>query len=209
MAYDLQEQEQIESLKAWWNQYGNLVTGLLTLILVVVAGVNGWKWYQRSQASQAVVYYEALEKAVTAKDAAKVKDAAGALLDKYGSTAYAQMAALLAAKTYADGGDMKSAKAQLQWAMDKAKDEEYKHIARLRLAGILLDEKAYEEALKLVSIEPPPSYVSLYADRKGDVLLAMGKKDEAKTAYQVALDRAEKNGNVRQIIQLKLEALGA
>lgn len=208
MAYDLQEQEQIDALKAWWNQYGNLIVGLATIVLFAIAALNGWRWYQRKQATEAVAYYEALEKAAAAKDIAKVKDAGGALLDKYSGTAYAEMGALLAAKAYADAGDLKSAKAQLEWAMDKAKDEEYKQIARVRLSGILLDEKSYDAALKLLSAEAPPAYAGLYADRRGDVLAAMGKSAEAKVAYKTALEKTDKNSTAQQVIQLKLEALG-
>lgn len=208
MAYDLQEQEQIDALKAWWKQYGNLLMGLATIVLFAIAALNGWRWYQRTQASDAVAYYEALEKAAGAKDLAKVKDAGGALLDKYGATAYAEMGALLAAKAYADAGDLKSAKAQLEWVMDKAKDEEYKQLARVRLAGVLLDEKSYDAALKLLSVEVPAAYAGLYADRRGDVLAAMGKGAEAKVAYKTALEKTEKNSTAQQVIQLKLESLG-
>ena len=208
MAYDHDEQEQLDTLKAWWNQYGNLVTWLLIIALSVYAGWTGWNYYQRNQAMQASQLYDELQKAVAAKDQAKVQRAATDMQDKFGRTAYAQMSALAAAKTAFDAGDLKTAKAQLQWAIDNGNDAEYKAIAKIRLAGILLDEKAYDEGLKLLSGDFPAAFAGLVADRKGDILIAQEKVAEARAAYQVALEKTDQNNPGRQLIQLKLDAIG-
>src|SRR5438067_328090 len=150
MAYDLEEQEQLATVKAWWNQYGNLTTWLLTIALAAYAAWSGWNYYQRSQATQASQLYEELQKAVVAKDNAKVQRAAGDMEEKFSRAAYAQMSALTAAKAAFDANDLKTAKAQLQWVINNGLDDEYKAIAKIRLAGILLDEKAYEEGLKVL-----------------------------------------------------------
>ena len=137
--YDLEEQEQIDSLKTWWKMYGNLVTGVVVAASLAVIGWQGWNWYQRGQAAQAAAIYSVLEQAVAARDAQRVKSAAGELAEKFGSTSYATLGALLAARQSFDAGDLKTAKAQLGWAAEHAKDE-LKDLARLRLAAVLLDE---------------------------------------------------------------------
>ena len=208
MAYDLEEQEQIASIKAWWNQYGNLVTWLLVIVLGGYAAWGGWKYYQRNQSTQASQLYEELQKAVTAKDNAKVQRAAGDMEEKFGRTAYAQMSALTAAKSAFDANDLKTAKAQLQWIVTNGADDEYKAVAKIRLAGILLDEKAYDEASKLLAGDFPAQFAGVVADRKGDILVAQNKLEEARTAYQAALDKIDQKNPGRQLIQLKLDALG-
>ena len=108
-----------------------------------------------------------------------------------------------------DAGDLAAAKTQLQWAVDHG-DEEYAHLARVRLAGVLLDEKAYDQGLALLKDEPPAAFASLYADRRGDLLAAQDKRDDARAAYRKALDKlGEAEPATRQIIQFKLDALGA
>lgn len=207
MAYDLEEQEQMATIKAWWNQYGNKVTWLLVIALTSYSGWTGWKYYQRTQSGQASQLYEELQKAVTAKDNPKIQRAATDMQDKFGRTAYAQMSALIAAKAAFDASDLKTAKAQLQWVINHGVDE-YQAIARIRLAGILLDEKAYDEALKLVNIEFPEQFAGVVADRKGDILLEQNKVEEARAAYQLALEKTGQKNPARQIIQLKLDAIG-
>jgi predicted negative regulator of RcsB-dependent stress response len=208
MAYDLEEQEQLASLKAWWNQYGNLVTWVLILALAGYAAWTGWNYYQRNQVMQASQLYGELQNAATAKDNAKVQRAASDMTEKFGRTAYAQMAALIAAKTAFDANDLKAAKAQLQWVIDHGSDDEYKAIARIRLAGILLDEKAYDEGLKLLAGEFPEQFASAVADRKGDLLTAQNKLADARGAYQAALEKMDEKNPGRQLIQLKLDAIG-
>lgn len=209
MAYDLEEQEQLESLKAWWRQYGNIVTWVVIAALLVYAAWNGWNFWQRKQAGEAAMLYEQVVKAAEASDTARVKRAASDLEDKFGKTAYGPMSALMAAKVLYEGGDLASAKQQLQWAIDHA-DGEYDHLARVRLAGVLLDEKAYDQGLALLKETPPPAFVALYADRRGDLLAAQDKRDDARTAYKQALEKLPvTEAAMRQLIQFKLDALGA
>lgn len=207
MAYDLEEQEQLASLKAWWNQYGNLTSWVLIAGLAAYSGWTGWNYYQRSQAAQASALYDELQHAVDAKDAAKVLRAAGDMESRFAGTAYAPMGALLAAKSAFEANDLKSAKAQLQWASEHG-DEETRSVAKLRLAGVLLDEKGYDEALKVLATVTAPQFAGAVADRKGDVLAAQNKLAEARAAYQAALDATDKKNPGRQLIELKFEAIG-
>jgi len=208
MAYDLEEQEQIETLKSWWKQYGNLVTWLLIAGLTAFSGWSAWNYYQRSQAAQAGQLYDEIGRAVVAKDSARVLRGATDMREKFSRTAYAEMAALLAAKVAFDANDLNGAKAQLQWVVDNGRDEEYRALARIRLAGVLLDEKAYEEGLKVLSGEVPAAFAGAVADRRGDLLMAQNKIAEARSAYQEALQKSDAKSPGRQLIQLKLDAIG-
>ena len=207
MAYDLQEQEQLDTMKAWWARFGNLVTWLITVALLAYAGWAGWNYYLRNQATQAGQLYESLQKAVALKDASTVQRAAGDMQQKFPRTAYAQMSGLIAAKVAVDANDLASAKGQLQWVAQHGIDEEYKAIARVRLAGILLDEKSFDDALKQLNEKFPDAFASVVLDRKGDVLVAQNKLAEAKAAYQQALEKMDLKNPGRQLLQLKLDAL--
>jgi len=207
MAYDLEEQEQLASLKAFWNQYGNLLTWVLIVALGSYAGYNYWNSHQRTEAAEASGLYDELNKSLAAKDNAKVQRIAGDVESKFGSSVYAQMSALAAAKSAFDANDLKTAKAQLQWVVEHGNDE-YKSIAKLRLSGVLLDEKAYDEGLKLLATDFLPQFSGAVADRKGDILVAQNKLAEARTAYQAALEAMDKKDPGRQLVQLKLDAIG-
>jgi len=207
MAYDLQEQEQLDALKAWWQKNGNLVVGFVTVVLVAIAGWQLWNRHQRGEAEAAAALYDTFSEAVTAKDAAKARELAGTLIERHGSTTFAALAALQAAKLNFDAGDTAGAKAQLQWVVDKSGQAELALTARVRLAGVLLDAKEYDAALKILDVSPPPSHAALFADRRGDVLYAQGKVEEARAAWKSALEQAATQGPLRQSVQLKLDAL--
>jgi predicted negative regulator of RcsB-dependent stress response len=207
MAYDLEEQEQLAELKAWWNKYGNFILTVVTIVLLAFAAYNGWQWYQREQASQAAGVYGQFEKALATRDVEKAASLAEMLTGKYSNTAYATMAALQAAKAQAEAGKPDRARELLQWVIDKSAHGELKAIAQVRLAGVLLDEKKYDEALKALSGDVPPAQVAAVADRRGDILLAQGKVEEARAAYAEALAKADPQHPMRQLIQLKLDAL--
>lgn len=208
MAYDHAEQEQLASLKSWWGQYGNLVTWVLIAALGAYAAWTGWNYYQRNQSAQAAHLYEELEKAASEQDKEKVQRAAADMQSKFTRTAYAQMSALVAAKSAFDASDFQTAKTQLQWVIDNGRTDEYKVIAKVRLAGILLDEKAYEEGLKVLAGDFPAQFVGLVEDRKGDILVAQNKLEEARTAYQAAIDKTDPRNPGRQLMQIKLDAIG-
>lgn len=221
-AYDLEEQEQIAEFKAWWKQYGSLLTFVVMAAAVVVLAWRGWNGYQRSQAERASDIYQVLQQAVQIGDTQRVKAASGELTEKFSGTRYAALGALVAAKATKDAGDIKTAKAQLQWAVNNGEDE-IRDLARLHLVTLLIDEKAYDEALKLLEGSVTPAFSARFIDSRGDVLSAQGKKDEARKAYQLALDtlsgaqnggansqnwQLESSAVYREIIQQKLDALG-
>jgi predicted negative regulator of RcsB-dependent stress response len=207
--FDQEEQERIDDLKVWWKQYGNMVLLGVTAFLMAIAGMQGWRYYQHSQRTQAAALYDALENAAQGNDVKKIRDAATAIIDQYPATGYAVSAALLSARVNFETGDVKSAKAQLQWVIEHASEGPSKQIARLRLAGLWLDEKNYAEALKLLESAHDAAFDGMYADLKGDVLAAEGKLPEARAAYNEAIAKTDpKNLAYRNYVQVKLDALG-
>src|SRR5450830_181174 len=208
MAYDHEELEQLASIKAFWSSYGNILTWLLIVVLAAYGSWSGWGIYQGRQARQASQLYDEQQKAADVKDNAKVLRAATDIQDKFGGTVYAQMSALVAAKVAFDANDADNAKKQLQWVIDHGHDAEYKAIASIRLAGILLDAKAYDDALKLLVGDFPAQFAGAVADRKGDIQVAQDKREDARKSYQQALDKTDERNPGRQLIQLKLDAIG-
>jgi predicted negative regulator of RcsB-dependent stress response len=208
-AYDHEEQEQLAAIKAWWNERGGLVLLAVTLVLAAVAAWNGWQWYQRSKAVEAAQVYAELQRVAGAKDLGKVKAAAGTIMENYSRTIYAPLAALTSAKAHFDGNDLKTARVQLQWAVDNARDPEIQAIARMRLASLLIDEKAYDEALRVLDATHDPVFAGRFLEVRGDVLAASGKKSDARAAYRAAMDKADaRDPTTRELLQMKLDGLG-
>lgn len=206
---DLQEQEQLDALKAFWKQYGNLITWALIAALAVYAGLNGWTWWQREQAAKAGALYEQLELAASSGDAQRAGQVFADLKERYPRTVFAAQAALLAARVQFERGQADAAKATLSWAADNAGEEEYKTVARLRLAALSMQAKDYDAALKQLDGAKAPTFEALVADRRGDVLLAQGKPAEARAAYQAAWKAMDERLEYRRLIDAKLTALAA
>ncbi|MDH4172150.1 MAG: tetratricopeptide repeat protein [Betaproteobacteria bacterium] len=203
---DLEEQEKLDALKAWWKDNARLIVLVVVAAAIAVAGTNGWRWYQRQQALEASALYDAFSKALRAADAKAIRDAGGALTERYAGTLYASMAALAAAHFHFERGEPKSAKAQLQWVLERSSSEDFRNLARLRLAALLLDERAFDEALALLEEKPLDTYAAQFAALRGDLLVAKDRPAEARTAYQLALEKA--SGAFRESVQMRLDALG-
>src|SRR5262245_20633152 len=209
MALDLEEQEQLAELKSWWKANGNLVIGVVVAAMLGFAGWRYWNIYQGNQAAQAAALYETLGKATQANDLKAMRDAGGSLAENFPRTLYAPMGALVAARYYYERNDLKSAKAQLQWVIERSASDDLRDLARVRLAAVLLDEKAYDEALKQLEAPHAKPYEAQYAALKGDILVAKGQPAEAKAAYKAALEKAEtQDAQFRETVRMRLDALG-
>ena len=206
---DLEEQEQLDQLKAFWKQYGNLITWLLVLLLGGYAAWNGWSLYQRDQGQKAGSLYDELDRAAQQGDSDRATRIFADMKARYPGATFTHQAGLLAARVAADKGQYDAASASLAWVADKASDEEYRAIAHLRLAGLLLDTKKYEEALKQVdAVAGGPEFLALAADRRGDILLTQGKSAEAQAAYLKAWTAMDPKLDYRRVVEAKLNLLG-
>ena len=205
---DLEEQEQLAELKHFWKRYGNVISWVLIVVFGAVAAWNGYQYWQRSQAAQAAVMYDEVERAAVAGDVPKLERALSDMKERFARTAYAEQAALLAARIYHDKGNLDAAKGALAWVAGKASDDGYQAVARLRLSGMLFEAKAYDEALQQLAAPMSGDFNALAADRRGDIFLAQGKKAEAKVQYEAAYKGLDERSDYRRIIEVKLNALG-
>jgi predicted negative regulator of RcsB-dependent stress response len=207
MAYDLEEQEQIDELKAWWKQNGKMLSLLLIGVLVAYTAYQGWHYFQNKQAVEASTQYQELIIS-DEKDINSIQTKTAVLMENFSRTPYAARAALFAAKANYQANDTKNAKAKLDWAIKNAKETSVSALASLQLANILTEEKDFEGALKLLNAPHDIGFDGLFNDLKGDIFVSLGKSAEAKTAYQEALTKLDPRGKFRVITQQKLEALG-
>ena len=205
---DLEEQEQLDQLKHVWKQYGGLLTGILFVIALAFAGWMGYRAWDQKRGLQASAMYDEVERAAQGGDLTRLEQSFNDIRTNYASTVPAQQAGLLAAKAFYDKGKPDAAKAALTWVADKSSDEGYKALAHLRLAGVLIQEKAYDEALKQLNVSMPKEFEALVSDRKGDVYALQGKKPEAIAAYTQAFKAFAEEAPYRSAVGYKLNALG-
>ena len=210
MAYDLEEQEQLDEFKAWWKLHGQKVITLATVLVFCYLGYQGWQYYQNQQSLKASTQYENLLKLdiTDAKNLKTIQVVSAELMDKYSGTPYAGRAALTAAKANFQAKEVKSAQFQLSWAAKNAKEDAIQAMALLELASLQFEEKDYDGAIKTLSEKHTSGFDGLFADLKGDVLVAQGKLSDAKVAYKDALDKLDQQGRLLKFTQHKLEALG-
>ena len=208
MAYDLEEQESIDQMKAWWDQWGTPITAAVCVCCLGFAGWNGWQWYQRTQAAEASGAYVQLQNAIYQNDAKNVKSIADGLIEDYGTTIYAPLGALASAAAEAQEGNLDVARSRLAWVIEKSGHPEYDTIARARLAGIELSAKNPQAALKVIEpAKPVPDQVALVEDRLGDIYFAMNDFAKARAAWDKAVAAAGEQSPIRGVLHYKLASL--
>jgi predicted negative regulator of RcsB-dependent stress response len=206
--YDLEQQEQLDQVKHLWAKYGNLVSWTLLIVLGSYAAWMGYQYWESDRAFKAGGLYEEMDRSVNAGDADKAGQAFNDLKNNYAGTTYAEQGALLVARIQALKGKEELARASLNWEVEHGKNPNLVAIARLRLAGLLLDAKQYDAALAQVKADLPEEFLALASDRRGDILAAQGKKDEAVKAYEQAYKAFEPTIEYRRFVEGKLTALG-
>jgi predicted negative regulator of RcsB-dependent stress response len=209
--YDLEEQEQLSALKAWWGKYGNAISTVATVLAVAVLGWTGWQRYQGSQSESATVLYAEAFRAAQANDIAKLQQTANQLTKDFPGSLQASLGTLLSAKADIEKNDAKAARVKLEWVTEHGSDALIKDVARLRLAAVLIDDKAYDDALRQANAGTTTEYAARFAEMRGDVLVEQGKIEEAKAAYKQASEKygeAAELGSLKNVVQTKLEALG-
>lgn len=206
--YDLEEQEQLAQIKHFWNRYGNLIAGVLIVVFGGIAAFNGWNYWQRTQASQAAVLFDEVEKAAAAKDTERLERTLTDIRSQFGKTTTAAQAALLAASSHVEQGQADKAKEALQWVAESSKDAAYQGMARMRLAALAMDAQQWDDATRWLNFSFPDALKPLAADRQGDVWKLQGQAEKAAAEYRKAWDSMDKGNEYRQLIAVKLAALG-
>jgi predicted negative regulator of RcsB-dependent stress response len=206
---NLEDQEQLDELKHFWKSWGDLITWVLIAVLGGYAAWMGWQSYQGKQAAQSAALYDTVERSALSGDLALLDRSVNDIEEKFASTTYAQQAALLAARVYNDKDRKADAKKQLTWVIDQASDEGFQTLARLRLAALLVEDKAYDDARKQLTAKTPEAFAPLMADRLGDLAMLQAQPAEAVQHYKNAWKGFEPNADYRRLVAVKLAALGA
>ena len=205
---DLEEQEQLDQLKHFWKQYGNAITWVLIAVLAVFASWNFYQYWQRQQATQAAALFDEVERSIESNDVAKIDRVFADMKDRFASTVYGQQSGLLVARQYVTLGKMDAAKSALTWVAEQSADAGYQALAKLRLAGLLMETKNYDTALSLLSGAFPAGFEALAADRKGDIMVLQGNNAQAIAEYEKAYRLFDLRTEYRRLVEVKLNALG-
>ena len=208
MAFNLEEQEQIASLRAWWDRYGGMLVSALLLVALIVGGYRLWQFYDDSRTAEAAVLFEEIQVARDKKDKEKMRQTVSTLLEQYRRTQYAPLAALRYARDLLDDGDRKNAQAQLEWVIANARDQNLVYISKLRLSGLFIDAKSWDSATKTLEGEIPDFYAPLFEDRRGDIAFAQNNISVARTHWEKAYKEIDKKNSLRSILRMKLQIAG-
>jgi predicted negative regulator of RcsB-dependent stress response len=206
-SYDFEEQERLAELKAWWEDNRIYVFGAIAAAVITFGGWKGWHFWQLRQDEDAAALFLPVSEAQRTGDPRKIAEAAGKVVAGQPGSFYASQAALIAAKAAFDAGNLDEARKHLEWVTNNGATV-HRGVARVRLAGVLLEQKKYDEALKALDANKEPGFEALVADARGDVMLAQGRMDEARAAYRLAIEKSDARNPVKGIAQTKLNALG-
>jgi len=207
MALDLDEQEQMEELKALWHKYGKLISVVAGAMLLFYILFLTWNFYVNKKSEEATELYQSMM-VVNPENNEEIIKISEKILDQYSVTPYAGRAAIFSAKANYSLGKNDQAKKKLEWASSHAKEDAIRAIANIQLGQLLLEEKKFDEALNKANKVNNAGFKGLAKDLAGDIYSAMGKKEDAKKAYSEALRGLSSKNNLGKFTQEKLEALG-
>lgn len=212
MHFNLEEQEQLAELKAWWKRYGKWLLSVVLVLAVSYVTYAGSAWWSKKNSLGASKVYETLLTSAQKQDVPSLLKAVGELQDQYKSTSYAGMASLVAAQVANAAGDLANAEKNLRWAMSHAKVDAHQDVARARLVSLLIDQDKMDEARKVSAESVSKAFEPLMLERRGDVELAQQKVTDARQFYQKAWDQLLKNPNAsdesKRLLKIKLDAVG-
>ena len=205
MAEHITEEQQVEAIKTWWKENGIAVIAGLILGFGALFGWRYYNDYKDEQAGAASVLYESLQQKISLGQPDAAISMAEKLVAEYPRTPYASMAALAAAKQAASNGNMELTRSQLQWVLDKSRQPQFIHNARLQLAAVMLSSAEHDAALALLTGVKSGGYAAAYEEMKGDILLAKGDKNAAHAAYDLSLQSEGLGTQRRRIVQIKFD----
>ena len=208
MAFDLEEQEQLDEFKAWWKQHGTKVIVGVTAFLLVVGGWRAWQTWRHNQAAEASMLFDTAVQAASMNDLKSTKEITARIMENQARGAYATPAAWLAGRLNHESGDLKSARGQYEYALEHARDDGLRQLARIRLAAILFEDKDLAGALAQLEAAFDPAFQGLAAQLKGDILAEQGKAAEARAAYKLALEKLDDKSSLKPLLEIRLDALG-
>ena len=201
------EEQQVEAIKKWWSENYKMVVFLTIIGLGSIVGVQQWKQNQNVKAQTASMEYDHILQVVKENKDESISQQVETMLNEYPDYTYAALSAMLEAKQMIEAGKLAEAEEKLQWVISNGKAQNLLHISRIRLATLLSAQDKNEEALKVLNVEKG-SFTASYLEVKGDILVALKRINEARAAYDQALEAYAVIGANAQILRVKRNDLG-
>lgn len=209
MAVELyDEHEQSERVRNWIKENASAIVIALVLAFAGIFGFRQWQDYQAGQVALAGEYYEVIRQDLQQENLAEAEDQFRAMREEVGSHGYVGLAGLRMASAYVDAGQLGRAEDIYRDILDQRRFSSLRPVATLRLVRVLEAQGDIEEALALLDGPAPPGFAAAWAEARGDLLYERGRLDEARVAWQEALDSQGEGGMASYLIQLKLDAAG-
>lgn len=201
----LTEQQQIEQIRHWWKKHGKWVFLFVAALILINVGWQVWRHHHEKDLQHASNHYEWLIDGVVSNNPLVVQAQSRYLLSRYPHTPYALMAAFMQARQAINENDLPRAEEKLLWIMDHTRNQAIKQVARLRAARVMLAQSQADKALSLLKKVDDENYLPVVESLRGDVYLAMGKKEEARVAYEKAVKTLNDQDAVQPFLQMKLD----
>ncbi|WP_028388781.1 YfgM family protein [Legionella fairfieldensis] len=209
MSVYMTEEEQLEAIKKWWNKYSNLITILLSLVLLTVAGIKYWNWHTAKIKTQASASYEHLMVAFSHQNNEAVQSYAHRLINNYDGTIYSDVARLILARLFITSDNYNKAIKELEHVANNSRALSLKQVARIRMARLFAAEKSYDKALAQLTTVDDKAYMPIINELRGDIYTATGKYQQAVAAYKDAVAEVHTNGMVNLFLEMKSNELAA
>ncbi len=202
------EDQQIEAIKKWLKENG---ASLLLGLGIGVAALLGWREYlsyQTDHSAEASDLYQAVQTQVAQNrlDDAHINKA-DVIRNEYSDTPYAALVSMAQAKYEFENDNVESALMHLRWASENSTESDVQHVAKLRLARILIVQNKYAEAETILYADYPSGFTAGYEELKGDMYVAKGEVAQARVAYDKAINATD--GNASRWLRLKRQDLGS
>ena len=209
MSVYMTEEEQLEAIKKWWNKYSNIITVVLSVILLVFAGFKYWNWHHDKISAQASNAYERMMLAFANQDNQSVQSYANQLIKDYSKTVYADAARLTLAKLFVTDDNYPKARESLEYVANHSKMPALRQVAKIRIARLFAAEKAYDKALAELASIVDTAYMPVINELKGDIYTATGQYQKAIVAYKEAITEVRTNGMGNLFLEMKTNELAA
>ncbi|NKB47074.1 MAG: tetratricopeptide repeat protein [Legionellales bacterium] len=205
----LTDEEQWQRIKTFWQYYGSWI---LIAVLTVTLVVFGWRWLEQRQLAQATegsIIYQQLLVSLAEQDTDAMMAQANQLIETLPKSVYAHLGTLFLAREAVYDGEYETALTYLKWVLQQTKQKPFAQIARLRMARILIAQENYLEAQQILATVDDAKYLPLIEEIRGDIWVALGEIEQARQAYDSALQQLPSAGTTRPVLAMKLYSLPA
>lgn len=207
MSVYMTEAEQVVLIKNWWKRYNGIITVLLSLVLLVLAGFKYWHWHQAKVTEQASNHYERLMLSFSNQDYKSVRSYANQLVTNYSDSVYADAARLVLAKLDVTHEHYKRARVRLEEVAAHSKMKALADVARIRLARLWAEDKSYDKALAELAAVTDSAYLPVVNELRGDIYSVTGQYQQAATYYHKAIEEVQKDGMGNMFLEMKSNEL--